>query len=183
MRNTCIEPDCSKPVVSNGWYNTHYARQKRAGFRTKKCVEDGCDGFGIAHGLCDKHYQRARQEGRFTEVKCPIELCGRPATLNGFCKKHGDRIVKYGLTPEQLTALDVGSPCAVSGEFSTNLSVDHCHESNTVRGFITNKINMALGLLDHDPVLLRKCADYLEDFKRRMDAGDVTPIKRRGRIK
>jgi hypothetical protein len=133
----------------------------------------------MSRGLCDMHYQRARQEGRFTDRTCVLNACDRPATWSLFCKTHGDRIRKYGLSLDQLTDLDRGLPCAISGEMSTKLSVDHCEDVNAVRGFITNKINMGLGLFDHDPVLLRKAAAYLEDFQRRTELGLIVKITKR----
>lgn len=40
--------------------------------------------------------------------------------------------------------------------------VDHDHETGAVRGVLCQKHNMAIGLLDDDPVLLRAAADYIE---------------------
>jgi hypothetical protein len=180
-RRYCSETNCSKPVVAHGWCQKHWAQQKRSGYLGRKCKEPGCTGFDVANGLCDKHYQRARQNGQFSDTKCVVDKCGRPATWSSFCKKHGDRVRKYGLTLEQLVALDQGLPCAISGEVSNNLSVDHCETSNAVRGYITNKLNMGLGLFDHDPVLLRKAAAYLEEFVQRVASGNVSTIQRRSK--
>lgn len=40
-------------------------------------------------------------------------------------------------------------------------SVDHCHETMEVRGWICNPCNSAMGLAQHDPELLIKMAEYL----------------------
>jgi hypothetical protein len=178
-RRYCIEPGCPKRRAARGWCAAHWAQQKRAGILAKPCVEESCTGFAMSRGLCGMHYQRARQEGRFSDVKCVLSECGLPATWSSFCKKHGDRVRKYGLSLDQLTALDQGLPCAVSGEISKTLSVDHCEDANAVRGFITNKINMALGLFDHAPRLLRRAAEYLEDFQRLTAHGLIVKIPRR----
>jgi hypothetical protein len=42
-------------------------------------------------------------------------------------------------------------------------SVDHCQLSMTVRGYICNPCNSAMGLAKHNPSLLRAMADYLEE--------------------
>jgi hypothetical protein len=42
--------------------------------------------------------------------------------------------------------------------------IDHCHELNETRGLMCNRHNLALGLFDDDPNLLREAAEYLENF-------------------
>ena len=42
-------------------------------------------------------------------------------------------------------------------------SVDHCQETMVVRGWLCNPCNSSMGLAQHDPDLLRRMADYLED--------------------
>lgn len=47
-------------------------------------------------------------------------------------------------------------------ELNASLSLDHCHETNQVRGFLCMKCNTAIGLLQDSPDLLSKAIDYLE---------------------
>lgn len=42
------------------------------------------------------------------------------------------------------------------------LAVDHCHDTNIVRGLACAACNMAIGLLGDDPAKLRAAADYIE---------------------
>ena len=42
------------------------------------------------------------------------------------------------------------------------LAIDHNHETNKVRGLLCHYCNVAIGLLQDNPKLLRKAADYLE---------------------
>lgn len=44
------------------------------------------------------------------------------------------------------------------------LRIDHCHESNEVRGVLCHNCNVTLGLVADDPERLRKLADYLEKW-------------------
>src|SRR5262245_15570650 len=40
--------------------------------------------------------------------------------------------------------------------------VDHCHNTDKVRGLLCHRCNWALGILGDNPTLLRRAADYLE---------------------
>lgn len=93
------------------------------------------------------------------------------------------RARRLGLTYEQYVALpcDPGEACAVcgsppdgprNGHFRSgthpdpkarNLAIDHDHTTGAIRGFLCSHCNRALGLMDDDPALLRKLAEYVED--------------------
>ena len=57
-----------------------------------------------------------------------------------------------------------GGGCAICKWNSTekNLSVDHCHETERIRGLLCGKCNRGLGMFLDSPKLLRKAARYLE---------------------
>ena len=79
--------------------------------------------------------RRYRKDNPLPEnYKCP--LCG---------KSHED----YTKTGRYLTQ----SP----------FSIDHCQIKMTIRGYICNPCNSAMGLAQHNPDLLRKMALYLEE--------------------
>jgi hypothetical protein len=78
----------------------------------------------------------------------------------------------YGLSPEQyaeLLAQQMGI-CAICGQPETReyrghpmvLAVDHCHDTDEVRGLLCGKCNVAIGMLNHDIGLLDKARAYLE---------------------
>ena len=74
---------------------------------------------------------------------------------------------KYGMTPDDYnTMLDKqNGGCAICGNRCLTfkaLSVDHDHETGTVRGLLCNACNISLGKMKDSPALLRKAADYLE---------------------
>ena len=48
-----------------------------------------------------------------------------------------------------------------SGE-TRELAIDHCHETNLVRGLLCSSCNRALGLFQDREDLLRKAAAYLK---------------------
>ena len=44
------------------------------------------------------------------------------------------------------------------------LAVDHCHETNKVRGLLCQNCNVGIGKLQENSELIRKAADYLDAF-------------------
>jgi hypothetical protein len=82
---------------------------------------------------------------------------------------------EYNLTVGQYKEmlLAQGGRCANQGcqveliEFdkgASGLAVDHCHETNTVRGLLCNRCNLALGLLDDDPNKITGIAQYVTEY-------------------
>lgn len=81
----------------------------------------------------------------------------------------------YGVTVEEYEALLAAQNgvCAICGNGQqarptvgavqrSRLSVDHCHDSDRVRGLLCDTCNRAIGLLGDRVDLLRKAIDYLE---------------------
>jgi hypothetical protein len=77
---------------------------------------------------------------------------------------------KYGLTPEQYDTMhqDQNGLCAVCGNPETasnqygplKLAVDHCHNSNVVRGLLCMRCNRSLGMLRDDPEIIESLLAY-----------------------
>ncbi|MFJ4093458.1 endonuclease VII domain-containing protein [Kitasatospora sp. NPDC089913] len=78
-------------------------------------------------------------------------------------------VATYGLTSEEYSLLLAaqGGRCAICQETRRgNLAVDHCHTTEAIRGLLCNRCNgqlLARGARDR-PEVLRRAADYLEDF-------------------
>jgi Autographiviridae endonuclease VII len=79
----------------------------------------------------------------------------------------------HGITPAQFNQMLVeqGGGCALCCEPESiahqsgtikELSVDHCHDTDRIRGLLCSKCNQGLGLFKDDPTLLRRAADYIE---------------------
>lgn len=78
----------------------------------------------------------------------------------------------YGLSPEMYDEMlkRQGDVCAICGNPETrtyrghpvSLAVDHCHETNEIRGLLCGNCNVAIGMLRHDVALLDKARNYLE---------------------
>ena len=72
---------------------------------------------------------------------------------------------RLGITPEEVLTLEQEVNCAICGkEFSSTRDqhVDHCHETNAVRGVLCSGCNTGLGGFRDNPENLRKAALYLE---------------------
>lgn len=60
-----------------------------------------------------------------------------------------------------------GGGCAICGTteirgFGARLAVDHCHDSNRVRGILCGNCNRGIGHFNHDPALLTAATEYLK---------------------
>jgi hypothetical protein len=71
----------------------------------------------------------------------------------------------YGLSLDEYDVLleAQGGLCAICGvpDEESKLSVDHCHETNRVRGLLCVTCNFALGHMKDDPDRLIAAAEYL----------------------
>jgi hypothetical protein len=61
--------------------------------------------------------------------------------------------------------------CEICGNHDIDLEVDHCHDTNTFRGFLCHRCNWGMGIFQDDPELLQKAVDYLNSH-RLTTAGD-----------
>lgn len=80
------------------------------------------------------------------------------------------QLKRYGLTQESFDQLlaKQGGVCAIcarpdaGSKTASRLYVDHCHNSNRVRGLLCRSCNVMLGCAHDKPELLMKGAAYLE---------------------
>lgn len=72
----------------------------------------------------------------------------------------------YNLTQEQYDEMYAkqGGLCILPSCEQPATDIDHCHLRGFTRGLMCNKHNLALGLFDDNPTLLREAAAYLETF-------------------
>ena len=54
--------------------------------------------------------------------------------------------------------------CAICGEHSTALNLDHDHKTGQRRGLLCDSCNRTIGMAKDDPELLQSMADYLQRF-------------------
>jgi hypothetical protein len=122
-----------------------------------RCQEPECD--EVATGFCEKHMP-----------ECAAVGCSDPrrSHLATYCEVHHKR--NYFLhrnfnisLPEVEEMLDQqDNRCAICRRNGpATLHLDHCHETGRIRGLLCGNCNRGIGLLAHDPEVLRRAADYL----------------------
>ena len=79
---------------------------------------------------------------------------------------------KFGLTVADYNQLYRDAECWVCGATESvvagkpaRLVVDHDHQTGKIRGILCHYCNMAVGLGEDNPAMLRRMADYLEDYE------------------
>lgn len=71
---------------------------------------------------------------------------------------------KYGLSEETYDYLlkKQNEKCAICMKTTQRkLDVDHCHETGQIRGLLCNPCNQAIGLLKHDPLIIKFALEYV----------------------
>ena len=108
-----------------------------------KSTRDGVQGHCKT---CHRARQKAYQPG------APREQAAR------------QRKSRYGLSAEEYIAMVLAQDgaCAICHEVKP-LCVDHNHETGNVRKLLCHHCNRALGLLQDNPYLLARAADYLKE--------------------
>jgi hypothetical protein len=89
-----------------------------------------------------------------------VPSCTARSVSRDMCPRHVSRARRYGLTAEDLAAVDAQVACDVCDEPARH--VDHDHATGRVRGVLCLGCNTALGLVRESPERLRALARYLE---------------------
>lgn len=69
----------------------------------------------------------------------------------------------YGLTRNQYDemVLKQNRSCAICKRSEVRLVVDHCHNTDVVRGLLCYRCNTLVGYLETDPAIVASAKDYL----------------------
>ena len=170
MSNNCTVPFCDKNKTYNRTYcYFHFKEFKQS--KLKKFKEllplwaiKRCEIHGLLKpSKCETHPAYNSQV-----CKQCRKMKRKPHVLTDKIKlqfRKNNFKFKYGITLEQYHELlkIQNNVCAIclKPDKSKNLAVDHCHQSNKIRGLLCSKCNRALGYFHDDPILLTKAADYL----------------------
>lgn len=129
-----------------------------------------CSVCKLTKPLNEFHRQVAAKDGIYPRCKVCDKEAGRQWRLRNperFRESSYNRHIKwnYGITRDaydlMLEAQD--GVCKICGNKDKNrLCIDHCHKTNKIRSLLCNRCNRVIGMLDHDPELIRKAASYLD---------------------
>jgi len=127
-------------------------------------TEKTCPHCGETKPVAEFNINRKHKDGLAGWCKsCKAENLKTWAEKN---KEHKRRLTlashlrrKYGIDIADYERMmdEQGGVCAICGEpcrVKPRLSVDHCHDTNKVRGLLCDDCNNGIGRLRHDPKLL-----------------------------
>jgi DNA-directed RNA polymerase subunit RPC12/RpoP len=134
-----------------------------------------CSKCGEVKPLEDFHVKRIAEDGR--QVKC--KDCSRVIAKERYAtklrfnttdeKRSRHLKTKYRLTLDDYNALLIrqGYVCAICGQDDNGreLSVDHCHSTNKVRGLLCHNCNVGIGHFKDNQNLLLLAIDYLRKYE------------------
>jgi recombination endonuclease VII len=132
--------------------NRGRAEARRARYRALWADKDPHELFPDRKKVCTKCRGEPKLIIEFARDRCA------PDGLQRWCRQcqvREGQLREFGVAPGPT---DVCAIC--SGRH--RLSVDHCHKTDEVRGYLCGYCNPALGSFKDDPKLLRRAADYLE---------------------
>ena len=185
----CLVDGCGKPVFCRGWCSAHYSRWQRHGDPNvtlrqppqttgdaKRCPRCGATKpmaefdrrpNGRPKGYC-RECEAAYQESR-AELPEGREQHRRARAKWNDANHEYFLMYRYGITKERYDELlaEQGGGCAICGTSEPGgrdkvWQVDHCHNSNKVRGLLCGLCNRGLGQFRDDVDRLRSAVRYLE---------------------
>ena len=83
------------------------------------------------------------------------------------CHSFTNRFALYGVRPQIIDDLtkQQNGRCAICGDvLKKRHAIDHCHQTQTVRGILCLNCNSGIGLLRDSPAILQSALSYLEQF-------------------
>ncbi|MCK5016767.1 MAG: hypothetical protein KAS32_06805 [Candidatus Peribacteraceae bacterium] len=107
-------------------------------------------------------YRKRRAEYKKTERGKRAELrYRRTESSKKRCERNRLKYL-YGITPEQREAMVVSQEgkCGICKK-KKKLDIDHCHETNRIRGLLCGSCNRAMGLLKDNTSFLLNAIKYL----------------------
>lgn len=82
------------------------------------------------------------------------------------CRKVVNRVQHYGLTEEafedRMSAQGGRCPICERALISHHPAVDHCHQTDVIRGVLCQRCNSALGKFEDSPSTLRRAIRYVQ---------------------
>ena len=141
---------------------TKHAPGQKGKWKGKTCGWEDCDLPVKCRGYCSKHYLKVRWASGH-----------RPPSVNPTDIRDRHLKHRYGISLKHYNELlaKQGGVCAICRQppsasntrshWGNKLCVDHCHDSEKVRGLLCNDCNLAVGY-GKTPEILIAAAEYLQ---------------------
>jgi Recombination endonuclease VII len=120
---------------------------------------------------CGKSYQqKQRRPSNYCSRACREEWRYQSPEYRDWYLQH-----TYGISAAEYDRMlaSQGGGCALCGKraeeqkrYGKYLHVDHDHDTGRVRGLLCDRHNLLIGQWDHDSMLLRRAAEYIESAGR-----------------
>ena len=118
---------------------------QRGKWKDAVCLAGECGGKVVCRGYCASHYNKKKWADGY-----------RPPSVNPVSRRAAHVKHRYGLTPEGYASLldAQGGVCAICRDevaerspthWRSGLCVDHCHDTDKVRGLLCNDCNAGVG--------------------------------------
>lgn len=167
MLNSLVKPQChpDRKYYARGLCSVCYQTRWRA--KPAKCHPDKPT---QGRGLCYACYHAAREQ---EDPGYRVRLRSYKNIKERQRQKHsrGGNVAQIKGIPTHVARafyetklVEQQGVCAICGhdDLTRNLSLDHCHITNCLRGLLCGRCNSGIGLLNDDPQLLRAALQYLE---------------------
>jgi hypothetical protein len=145
---------------------------------TIHCANSNCDEtFLVRDTAARRTYcsRRCKSAHRYHKVPADKEkkLSAYKARFlaNPHWKRDQRRYTSYGITRDdfEMRLVHQRGACAICGTWNPGgkgwWHIDHCHDSDRVRGLLCTHCNVGIGMLKDDPAVVASACAYLEKWK------------------
>lgn len=181
----CIVDYCSTAPRASGYCARHYNSFKQYGSPVYVDADVSLHTYLPGHRVCTSCLE-SKHESEFgapPSVGKPLTKCKsctsdtntswRRERMTPESKSKAKRtssryraIKNYGESSIHVwERMQSGEPCEACGEVKTRMAIDHCHDSNKVRGLLCSNCNTALGLLNEDVERMKALIQYIESHQ------------------
>lgn len=127
-----------------------------------------CNVCGVEKNISDFYNGRNKCKDCTNAAARKIRI-DEPERYAKYKKRHNEYLKekRYGITQDQFNKMlvDQNNMCKICGnkfKSTKDTHIDHCHNSNVVRGILCNSCNMALGQFNDNTDIMDKAIKYLE---------------------
>lgn len=161
MRKVCNKCKIEKP-------SSEFSKKRgQLNSRCKGCIKEYMHSLYMQNRDVErakrKKYYEENKEAYKANVRRNYKENKDRISISRACRRRGITVEQYKILFEKQKGV-----CAVCKNRNNkkNLSIDHCHVTNKVRGLLCDNCNTALGLFKEDPCRMQEALIYLNKHKK-----------------